>query len=202
MKAEFTKRVIAYIVDIVIVTILAQLITGVIPTSERAKGSLENLVDLTKQFTEKKISNSEYSSLVLNAQYNVSRETVIQELITIAVYIGYFVVLPFYKEGQTIGKKIFGIKIKRKQNDKLTINSLLIRALILYNIALNILSEILIVTLTKNSYLNANKVFGYVNIAVIMVTIFMMIINKDGRGLHDLASGTIVVSEEEKKWEI
>ena len=51
-------------------------------------------------------------------------------IINCVIIILYFVVLPLYKNGQTLGKKIFKIKIVREDKEDLTANELIIRNIV------------------------------------------------------------------------
>ena len=89
--------------------------------------------------------------------------------------------------------------LKKSKDEVLTINTLLVRALILYGIGFNIINLILILLLKKNAFICINTILGYIQYAIIIIIIFMVIFRKDGRGLHDIISGTVVVNEEEIK---
>ena len=77
-------------------------------------------------------------------------------------------------------------------------NNLLIRTLILHGIAVNLISLILILIINKSSFLYVNNVLNYLQYLVLVTILFMVILTKNGRGLHDVLSNTIVVNEEEK----
>ena len=106
MKAQFSKRCFAYIIDVFIVLVLSSLITGLIPISEKAQNLTETLNDVVNKTTEKEISITEYNKLLKDINYDLSKETIMTSLITIVIYLLYFVVLPMYNNSQTFGKKM------------------------------------------------------------------------------------------------
>lgn len=199
MKAQFSKRCFAYIIDVFIVLVLSSLITGLIPISEKAQNLTETLNDVVNKTTEKEISITEYNKLLKDINYDLSKETIITSLITIVIYLLYFVVLPMYNNCQTFGKKMMKLELKTLDGGKPTINNLLFRALILYGLANNLIGLILIMFLKKSSYINVTSVLNTFQTSIIVISIVMMIISKDGRGIHDLVGNTVVVNKEEIK---
>lgn len=198
MKPYFTKRFFAYLIDIVIVFVLSTLITGFIPVSQKATVISENIVDLTNRVSEEEISKEKYNHELQELNYQLTKETVIISLINIAIYLLYFVVYPVYNNGQTIGKKAQGLKIVNKNSQVASMNNLLVRTLILHGIAINIISLILILTITKSSFMLINSTLSYLNYLLLVISLFAVILTKSGRGLHDVLSNTKVINEEDK----
>lgn len=199
MKAQFSKRCFAYIIDVFIVLVLSSLITGLIPISEKAQNLTETLNDVVNKTTEKEISITEYDKLLKDINYDLSKETIMTSLITIVIYLLYFVVLPMYNNNQTFGKKLMKLELKTLDGGKPTINNLLFRALILYGLANNLIGLILIMFLKKPIYINVTSVLNTFQTSIIVISIVMMIISKDGRGIHDLVGNTVVINKEEIK---
>ncbi len=199
MKAQFSKRCFAYIIDVFIVLVLSSLITGLIPISEKAQNLTETLNDVVNKTTEKEISITEYNKLLKDINYDLSKETIMTSLITIVIYLLYFVVLPMYNNNQTFGKKLMKLELKTLDGGKPTINNLLFRALILYGLADNLIGLILIMFLKKPIYINVTSVLNTFQTSIIVISIVMMIISKDGRGIHDLVGNTVVINKEEIK---
>lgn len=201
MKAFFSKRVIAYLVDFFIISVLVSFVTMFIPADSNTKNLYKDLEQLNTDLSENKIESKEYYEKATEINYYISKDNVIVNLISIIIYILYFVIYQVYNNGQTLGKKLLKIRVKKSKDEVLTINTLLVRALILYGIGFNIINLILILLLKKNAFICINTILGYIQYAIIIIIIFMVIFRKDGRGLHDIISGTVVVNEEEIKWE-
>lgn len=197
MKPYFTKRCFAYLIDVIIVLISSVIITGLIPTSQKAISISENIVDLTTGITESKISKQEYNVTLQDLNYEFTRETLLISLINIVIYILYFVVYPVYNNGQTVGKRIQRIKITGKSKEEVTTNKLLIRAFILYGLAINIISLILMLIINKNSFILINNALSYLHYLILIIILFMVSFSKNGKGLHDILANTMVINEEE-----
>ena len=199
MKPLTIKRFTSYIIDIIVVFLLATLITSFIPMSEKAKEMTKNLTETMKV---EKTENVDIKSVYEEAarlNYELSKETVINTLVSIAVYILYFIVLPVYNNGQTVGKRAMKLKITNASGSKLTMNNMLFREMILHNILFNIILTMLIVVLNKNNYLTASIIIEVMQVSISISILIMIIVRNDGRGLHDLIGGTVVINEEDKK---
>lgn len=199
MKPLFSKRILSYFIDLFIVFCISALITSFIPISEKAQGLSENMNDVVSMLSEKKIDFKQYANEINNINYELTKETVISTLVSIIVYILYFVVYPVYNNGQTVGKKMFRLKIINSKNQQLTFNNLLFREMILHSIALNIIVTVLVLFLNKSQFISLSNMLSIIQEIIFIVIIIMIILKKDGRGLHDIVGNTIVISEEERK---
>ena len=85
------------------------------------------------------------------------------------IYTCYLTIIPLLWGGYTIGKRLFRIKVKRMDEEKLTLRNTLLR---------EVVGKLLVVYLT-------------VGISII-VSILMVILREDKRAIHDLIAGTYV----------
>ena len=195
MKAKFTKRCVAYLIDIMIVTMLSSLMTVFLPMNNVEKISNE-LTSLVSSYEEKEIVEVEYVEKYEHLNYELSKEMVTITLINIGIYIIYFVVIPVYNKKQTFGKRVMKIKIKNIEDKNITANDLMFRSLIIYGILFNIVSVILILFFNEQTFIILNKYISYLYDIMLVIILLLSIIRTDGRGLHDFVGKTIVVEEE------
>ena len=196
MPAQFNKRFFAYIIDIFIVLVIANLITMFIPISEKTQDYYKELQTTQKKMYDKEIDVKEYTDIVLEDNYNISKGTVLISLTSIIIYILYFVVYQVYNNGQTVGKKLMKIKVKSITDESLSINTMLFRALIIYGIAANIINLILILLLKKELYLSISNTISIIQSLIVIISVFMILFSKQKRGIHDIITKTEVVNKE------
>ena len=115
---------------------------------------------------------------------------------TIVVEILYFMVLQFYLGGQTLGKRLLKIKIVKQDGSDLSMNDVVIRNLINNSIFADIVVAIMIL-FNKNVYFYGSSIVQIIQYIIIFVSIFMIIVRKDGRSVSDLIAGTRVVKVKE-----
>ena len=197
MPAQFNKRFFAYIIDIFIVLVIANLITMFIPISEKTQDYYKELQTTQKKMYDKEIDVKEYTDIVLEDNYNISKGTVLISLTSIIIYILYFVVYQVYNNGQTVGKKLMKIKVKSITDESLSINTMLFRALIIYGIAANIINLILILLLKKELYLSISNTINIIQSLIVKISVFMILFSKQKRGIHDIITKTEVVNKED-----
>ena len=200
-KVYFLPRLIAYILDIIIVGVVSSFILMLIPVDKNYDKYMEEYktmqADCIKDM-EKDNSITAFDCLyrTKDVTYDLNKTRIPYDLITIVVYIGYFIVFQAYNKGQTLGKKMMKIKVvdTKTGNNKLTINQVAIRALIIDSIGINLLMIGALLFSGREYYFYAYLAFQALSALIIIVTLLMIFIRKDGKGLHDVAAGTKVVT--------
>lgn len=192
-KAYFLPRLIAYVIDIFLVSMVASLILMVIPTNNNLAKLQEESVTLQENYLEEKITNEEFIRQYAMIVYDIDYASVISYIIQVVLIVLYFIVFQFYNKGQTIGKKIMKIQVISNSDRELTINDYLYRAIILDSVLANILVIVLVMFMNKNYYFYSSLTLQIIQIVLSLVTIFMVLFRKDGRGLHDMVSHSKVV---------
>ncbi len=199
MKPASYKRIFAYLIDILMIACIGVIIGGFIPVSEKYEAASVELTDTLTDYTEKKINEETYIKKVNDINYTLSKESIATSIITVVVYIGYFVILPYYWNSQTVGKKIMKIKIVSLDSDKkLTMNNYLIRALIIDSILSSIISIVLLLTLNKSNYILVDNYVSNFFMYFYIISFIMILFRKDGMSLHDFIARTRVVMVDDK----
>lgn len=217
------KRFVAYAIDILIVSMISSLITSNTLINKDYKKYMdtyeeyENIVDkyeddketLQEALEYEAITDDEYDVKLeelndsfnknnVNYNYKLIKLSIVSTIVSMLVILLYFVVIQYYFNGQTIGKKIMKLRVVSNSSKKLNILNYLIRSLILNSVLINTLSIIMVLVLSKSSYLIYNEIIYVINYVIEMSIIFMMGFNKDNRGLQDYVANTKVIYEGEK----
>lgn len=194
MKPFSYKRIVAYIIDILVVFCLSTLLTYFLPQSTEYKASSEEYMELFNKYTQNEISQEEFVKKTNDVIYVMNRSSVTTTVVNTVLAIVYFVVYAYFMEGQTLGKKLMKLKIVSNDFKKLTMNNYLIRGLLVNSILMNVLSIIFIIGLHKNLYIKVNDITTYVFGFIYIITFGMILFREDKRGLHDFIAGTKVVT--------
>ncbi len=194
MKPLSYKRIVAYIFDIIIVTVISTMLTHFLPENKAYEKSMEEYTSLLSNATNEEITQEEFLSKTNDVIYNINQNSITITIVTTVLTISYFVVLTYFMNGQTLGKKLMNLKIVSISNKKLTMNNYLIRGLLINTILMNVLGIIFIIGLNKENYLKVNDITTYVFGIIYIVTFGMILFREDKRGLHDYLAGTKVIS--------
>ena len=201
-KPYFLKRFAAYLIDLIIVTLLAGAISLVFLDNTKGQNSTEAYMSLTKKFTSGEITQEVYNKEANELNYLMTKENAGVTIVNIGVALVYYVVLCYFCHGITLGKYLFNMRIVSSKDKELNMGNYLLRALFVNLILTNTLSVVLVSVLDKTNFMSIYpKVSNGLTIFLLATLIFMMYRN-DGRGLHDMISGTMVISTKEKKMNV
>lgn len=187
MKASFFKRMGAFILDYFIVIFIVSLITMGF-SSNKTNDLTDKMNKLLSDYQSGEITIVEY-------KYELQKSNLTTNIVSVTLYIGYFVVFATLNKGQTLGKKLLKIKVVNKDGEKPSIWNMLVRSLFIYNIISALFSIIFVNILSVNTFIYIYTIVGYVEFFVIIVSFFMVTYKKDGKGLHDMIAGTSVIEE-------
>ena len=193
-KSNFGKRLVAYILDAIIVSLIFSVLTMFIKESNNLINLNNQLNTISENFINKTITMKEYFNQYSSIEYLISKEMFLQNLFSLILMIGYFVILPYYYNGQTIGKKLMKIKIV-KEDDKLTINDLALRSLLSNGIAMTFIELALIFLIKDTPYFITISILSFIQFLLVITSIFMILYRKDKKALHDIVCKTLVVDE-------
>ena len=193
MKAGFLKRLGAFIIDSVILSIVFAIITMGFKLD--TKDINEEVANTLEQYEVGDITTDEYLDKTLELNYELQKSSLVVNGLNIVLYVGYFIVFGYLNKGQTIGKKICKIKVVNSKDDKLSIWNMIVRSLFIYGIFTLLYSVIFVNVLNKEMFGYSYVIVSYLEIIFMAVTFFMVLYKKDGRGLHDIIANTNVIEE-------
>ena len=194
MKAPFFKRLFAYIIDILIISIVTSIICSAIPNKN--KEIEDKLRELSTELMEQKIDSNEYIATYKDLMYENNKNEKVVLCVNLVIVLAYFVVFQYLNKGQTIAKKLLHIKVVDKDSKKeVSILKGLLRSILPLSILSNIVAVVFIKVLSKNAYMDTYLAISMIESMFILVTIFLILFRKDGRGLHDMMANTMVIEE-------
>lgn len=193
IKAMFSQRVLAFLIDLFILSIITSLITMFIPINDTATKLYEEQNRVLEGYVEGTVPMEEYVNQMIDLGYDISKQTVIISIVSIVISLLYYVVYPCYNNGQTFGKKLMKIKIKKTNDKELSMNDLLIRSMINNSVLVSIINVILVLFLSKDLYLSTSSLVGVIQYIVLIISLIMIAFTKNAQGLHDKVIHTEVV---------
>lgn len=192
-KAYFFPRLLAYILDMVVISFIVAVVGIVIPANDNYEALQKENVALQEKYLKQEISTEEFIRQNAYITYDLDYASVMDYIVEITIMIFYFIVFQFYNGGQTLGKKLMGLKVVGMDDKKLTINDYIYRSMVLHSVLVNILVVILVLFMSRDYYFYVSFPLQFIQLVVLLVTIFMVLFRKDGRGLQDMVGHTKVV---------
>lgn len=194
-KPYFFPRLVAYIIDMLLISLVCTGIMFVMPENKNYDKYMKEYEKIQTDLIEEKIDVKEYFNKSMDVVYDIDYSNVIPMILEVVLIILYFVVFQFYNKGQTFGKKLMKLRVVSTNDNDLTINQITYRSLIINSILINILILGSLLFLGRNYYFYANYALQLLSIIIVFVTLIMILFRKDGRGLHDVVAGTKVIQE-------
>ena len=194
LKALFSQRFVAFMIDLILVSFITSLVTAIIPTNSSIDKLYDQQVKIVENYTTGKITMQEYVNQLVDINYDIAKQTGIITLVSIAISLLYYVLYVYKNDGQSIGKKMMKIKIQKKDKDKeLTMNDLLFRTMILQGTLVSIIGFCTILFLDKDTYLATNSLLNLIQYSILIISFFLIAFTKERQGLHDMVAKTEVV---------
>lgn len=187
------KRIIAFVIDIVIVSLVVSLINllPLDPYKDKYKDAYEKYNEVVQKSTEDE--KNDYKDEIIELNYEVYKYRTYSSMFSATALILYFGVLPLVMNGQTLGKKIMKLRVISNNEKKLNFWKYLIRIVILNNIWLSLINIGAVYVVSGVKFYYVTYVISMLSSLIYMLNLIMVMFIKDNRGLHDMVAGTKVI---------
>lgn len=192
-NAYLVERFSAYIIDIILISFVSGLLSFPFTSSKNYEKLSKEANTIAENYQKGKIDAITYLNQYMDINYDLSRETGASSILSIIVYVLYFIVFQYYNNGQTLGKRVMKIKMKSKDKDTLDMNNLVLRELFNNSILSSILISVFLL-IGKDVYGVGSTITSCVQFIYIMICALMISFRKDSRSLSDLIGKTKVIS--------
>lgn len=192
---EKLKRFGAYLIDYLFVIVIASMICEfnvfdkyyenyleAYETVEKINEDMTTNLNIERIYSEEYMNS--YNSLIRNGGYVT--------IVTTICYLLYFVGFQKWNHNQTLGKKIFGLEVQNKDGGNVSWGSYILRTIINYGLIFNIMVLIISFFFTGKLFINSVLLINLCSYTISYIIMFMIILRKDGRGLHDIIANTLV----------
>ncbi len=194
-SASFVERLGALVIDLVIITLCTSIFSTFVVDKDNYEKLTKESSELMEKYMNGKIKPTTYINRASDISYDLARTTGGLSIITIGIYILYFIVFQFKNNGQTIGKKVFKLRVISNDEKELTMNNFAIRSLLVNNILGDLIILSLSILGTKNMYFASSMLVQVIEYGLIFAIAITVLSRKDKRGIHDLITNTRVIKE-------
>ncbi len=195
-KATFTSRLLAYLIDSIIVLLVSSPIAFCIHKNIFLKQDLEHeLKTITKEYTEQNIDMNTYLEKTQDLNYQIQKYSLSTNVVCLIVNIIYYVVFQYLNKGQTLGKKLLKIKVVNKEGNTPSLYQMILRTFITNQIFTYLVTILLVLLATKEQFLSLYQTLNSLATIFIIVSALMILYTNNLQGLHDKMAKTLVVKE-------
>lgn len=194
--SKFSNRFLAYLIDIIIVALVFLCLNSLMPKNRNISVLENEITDLRSSYLKKEIDTKVYFNRYALIRKNLDQQYIPSNLLNVIIILCYFVLVPYYWDGKTIGKKIFKLKIvKSEPNEKVSLNNYLVRSIINNGVLCFLISMSTVFLFDDSKYLLITIICGILQFLLVIISGFMIIYRHDKKGVHDLVGGTQVIKE-------
>ena len=176
------KRFLSYLIDMFIIFVFIFLFSLFFDNKYEAK-----INDLNQLLLEEKIEYKEYKNLYYNYYHSLDKENIYINIYTIILILLFFVLIPL-NTGQTIGQKVFKIKII--SDNKLTKEDLIGRSIIINGLGFLLFMLIILYLVNDKIYFILINFFAFLQIIVVIINFFMVLYSYKNCGIADKFTNT------------
>lgn len=190
------KRILAYFVDCMIVGFLVTFVFSLLPFEnkmEEYQNSLNGYVEMIMGSGSSDPDEKELNDLL----YDTYKAQIPYLILRIGLMFVYFGVFAFLMKGQTLGKKIFKLKIVSENGGNLNPALFVLRSILVINFIPELLLILLLLLASKDVWLSLSSYINSLSSIMMFLLVGFVLFRDDKRGLHDLIAKTKVVSVEE-----
>lgn len=190
------KRVGAYAIDYLFIFLLLTMLSQIRflnPSYDLYMENYDKYLEIMDNINADNILDVVNDSEYQEVNYNLSKYSVSVSIISIVLYLTYFVGFQKWNKNQTLGKKLFNISVKNKKDDSSpSWGQMFLRTIILYNILFEIFLIISLYIFNASEYMVASNIITIFAAIVFYANVFFIIFRKDNAGIHDLIAKTKV----------
>ena len=194
-KVSMFKRIVTFMIDFLIVAILSGIVIYAIPHNEKYKETIENNSAIRELLSKENYDSNEYMKLSTEMTYDSYKYGMLENGITILIMISYFTLFTYFANGQTLGKKIVKTQVLTVDGKAPGLLRSFGRSLIISRSFGDIITLLLVISMKKTTFV---KSYYYIDMIITVIWIACPIVaiwRQDGRGLHDLIAGTMVLDK-------
>lgn len=161
------KRFLSYVIDMLIVFVFVFFINMMLPNKYDDEINI-----LNQERLEEKIDNETYFISYKYLLHEHDKSDLVLNISTTILLISFFVLVPYCFKGQTIGQKLFKIKIVK--DDGIKLEDLIGRSVVINGIGYMLFTFIILYITNDNLYFILINLLAFLQFIVVIISAFMV----------------------------
>lgn len=209
MNKYVYRRISAFLIDIFLVTFVSTIFSSILyvnPFIENYKVAYDEYREIYKSESESVLTNPtiknvvDYSNKMSKQIYKIDYSMLFNNIYYLVFSFLYFVLFAYFTNGQTLGKKLFKLKVVRQDGEKLKLSNLMLRTLlsgssIFMGVNIIVVIQLLLLMIPQNQVYFYAILFSSMISYVIEIIGLILLFSKEHRSLDDIIGSTKVIDE-------
>lgn len=188
-----TKRAIAYIIDLLLITSILMILFYILPSDLKAQKIQTKIDQIGEEYASGEMDKMTYFMTLSSLEKDLDQKQAFEIVIDSVLIVIYFIIVPYIWNGFTVGKRIMNLKIVSNENKKVRLMSLFIRAFIMDGLLASLFIIFCIYVIDESFYLSFVSILAILQLLSLIVSYFMIKYRRDLKGLDDILSHSKVV---------
>lgn len=192
------RRIGAYVIDYLLVVMFVALVSEIRfinPYLDEYMEAYEVYEDMSNELLQEDINEIVSNNEFHDAYYNVLKYGVVTNVVSVVVYLLYFGVFQKATKGQSLGKKLFRIKVVSDDDSNASWGQMLGRSIVAYNLIFNSIMIGLVFCFKSTDLFWGVIGINFVGMVITYMSLLLILIRKDNKGIHDIIFKTKVVMD-------
>lgn len=209
MNKYVYRRISAFLIDIFLVTFISTIFSSVSyvnPFIGNYKVAYDEYREIYKSESESVLTNPtiknvvDYSNKMSKQIYKIDYSMLFNNIYYLVFSFLYFVLFAYFTNGQTLGKKLFKLKVVRQDGEKVKLSNLMLRTLlsgssIFMGVNIIVIIQLLLLMIPQNQVYFYAILFSSMISYVIEIIGLVLLFSKEHRSLDDIIGSTKVIDE-------
>lgn len=209
MNKYVYRRISAFLIDIFLVTFVSTIfssISYVNPFIENYKVAYDEYREIYKSESESVLTNPtiknvvDYSNKISKQIYKIDYSMLFNNIYYLVFSFLYFVLFAYFTNGQTLGKKLFKLRVVRQDGEKVKLSNLMLRTFlsgssIFMGVNIIVVIQLLLLLISQNQVYFYAILFSSMISYVIEIIGLVLLFSKEHRSLDDIIASTKVIDE-------
>ena len=209
MNKYVYRRISAFLIDVFLVTFVSTVfssISYVNPFIENYKVAYDEYREIYKSESESVLTNPtiknvvDYSNKMSKQIYKIDYSMLFNNIYYLVFSFLYFVLFAYFTNGQTLGKKLFKLKVVRQDGEKVKLSNLMLRthlsgSSIFMGVNIIVVIQLLLLMIPQNQvYFYAILLSSMISYVIEIIGL-VLLFSKEHRSLDDIIGSTKVIDE-------
>ena len=209
MNKYVYRRISAFLIDIFLVTFISTIfssISYVNPFIGNYKVAYDEYREIYKSESESVLTNPtiknvvDYSNKMSKQIYKIDYSMLFNNIYYLVFSFLYFVLFAYFTNGQTLGKKLFKLRVVRQDGEKVKLSNLMLRTFlsgssIFMGVNIIVVIQLLLLMISQNQVYFYAILFSSMISYVIEIIGLVLLFSKEHRSLDDIIGSTKVIDE-------